>query len=105
MPRKGKEPEMSYTLLRNYTELFQWMENGVLRKGFNPPENADDKQRVPFFIRYVTAGGKCEEGMVTCVSVQPERLQRKIKFVESGEIRIVYDYLVVEVDGTRFTTH
>lgn len=104
MPKK--EPEMSYTLLRNYTELFRWKDaGGSEHKGFNPPDDAVDKERVPFFIRYVTSSGKVEEGMVTCVSVQPERLQRKIRFVASGEIRIVYDYLVMEVDGTRFTTH
>lgn len=104
MPKK--EPEMSYTLLRNYTELFRWKDaDGAERKGFNPPGDAVEKERVPFYIRYVTSSGKVEEGMVTCVSVQPERLQRKIRFVASGEIRIVYDYFVMEVDGTRFTTH
>lgn len=104
MPKK--EPEMSFTLLRNYTELFRWKDSdGTEHKGFNPPDKALEKERVPFYIRYVTSSGKVEEGMVTCVSVQPERLQRKIRFVTSGEIRVVYDYLVIEVDGTKFITH
>jgi hypothetical protein len=28
-----------------------------------------------------------------------------VQFVESGEIRVVNDILVLEVDGTRFITH
>lgn len=100
-------PTVSYTLLRNYTELFQWTDSKtkMQRKGFNPPADATDAERVPFFIRYVTSSGKVESGQVTCISVQPERQQRKIKFANSGEIRIVYDYLVLEVDGTKFLTH
>lgn len=105
MPKQ--QPTVSYTLLRNYTELFQWTDPATrtIRKGFNPPAEVKDAERVPFFIRYITAGGKVEEGTVTCISVQPERQQRKIKFVQSGEIRIVYDYLVLEVDGTCFLSH
>lgn len=106
MPRKN--PIVSYTLLRNYTELFQWKEvgTGVHRKGFNPPsEGVTDVERVPFFIRYLTSKGKCESGEVVCISVQPGRAQRKIKFIQSGEIRIVNDHLIIEVDGTRFLTH
>lgn len=101
-------PTVSYTLLRNYTELFQWTDirTGLIRKGFNPPkEGVKDVQRVPFFIRYITSKGKIEEGNVICISVDTSRQQRKIKFVDSGEIRIVYDYLIVEVDGTKFLTH
>lgn len=102
-----KNPEMSYTLLRQYTELFQWEDAGthLMRKGHNPPEDAINKQRVPFYIRYVTSRGRVEEGVVVCIAVNSERLQRKVKYVASGEIRIVYDYLVVEVDGTKFITH
>lgn len=106
MPKK--EPTVSYTLLRNYTEQFQWKDSrtGLVRKGFNPPtEGATDVERVPFFIRYLTSGGKVESGNVVCISVQPERAQRKIKFVQSGEIRIVNDHLILEVDGTKFLTH
>jgi hypothetical protein len=46
-----------------------------------------------------------EEGTVVCISVQPERNQRKVKFVSSGEIRVVNDHLIIEVDGTRFLAH
>lgn len=105
MPKKT--PTMSFTTLRMYTEKFQWNDRatGELRKGFNPPEDALNKERIPFFIRYITREGKVEEGMVTCISVCPERLQREIKYMKSGEIRTVRDYLVIEVDGTRFLTH
>lgn len=106
MPKTN--PTVSYTLLRNYTELFQWKDvrAGQTRKGFNPPsDGVSDVERVPFFIRYLTTGGKIEEGTVVCISVQPERHQRKIKFVNSGEIRVVNDHLIIEVDGTRFLAH
>lgn len=104
MPRK--EPTMSYTLLRNYTEKFQWTDkNGVKNTGYNPPEDAKNVERVPFYIKFVTSDGKVESGLVTCVSSVPARHQRKIRFVDSGEIRVCYDFLVLEVDGTRFVTH
>jgi hypothetical protein len=106
MPKTN--PTVSYTLLRNYTEQFQWKDSrtGLVRKGFNPPaEGVSDVERVPFFIRYLTTGGKVEEGTVVCISVQPERNQRKVKFVSSGEIRVVNDHLIIEVDGTRFLAH
>ena len=101
------QPEMSYTLLRNYTEKFQWIDPVAKSpsKGFNPPEGATNVERVPFFINYVTGSGKTEKGIVVCIRVMPEKLQRKIMFVDSGEIRIVYDYLIREVDGVKFITH
>lgn len=100
-------PTMSFTLLRNYTEQFQWIDarTKMPRKGFNPPADALNVERVPFFIRFVTSKGKLESGTVTCISVDADRHQRKIKFVNSGEIRIVYDYLIIEVDGTQFISH
>ena len=111
MPKQS--PTLSYTLLRNYTELFQWVDptTGQQRKGFNPPAGAQQVERVPFYIKFITSSGKVEEGNVVCISVDAQRQQRKIKFVEdwknikSGEIRIAYDYLILEVDGTRFVSH
>lgn len=105
MPKKS--PTLSYTLLRNYTEQFQWTDKltKTLRKGFNPPTDAIDATRVPFYIRYITRDGKVEEGTVTCISVDTQRQQRRIKYVKSQEIRTVYDYLILEVDGVRFVSH
>ena len=105
MPKQS--PTLSYTLLRNYTEQFQWIDpvTKQQRKGFNPPAGAQQVERVPFYIKFVTSTGKVEDGTVVCISVGPQRQQRKIKFIPSGEIRIVYDYLVLEVDGTRFVSH
>ena len=102
-----QSPTLSYTLLRNYTEQFQWIDprTGQQRKGFNPPAGAQQIDRVPFYIKFVTSSGKLEEGSVVCISVDAKRQQRKIKFIASGEIRIVYDYLILEVDGTRFVSH
>lgn len=105
MPKKPML--MSYTTLRMYTEKFQWTDalSGEKREGFNPPQTAKDVERKPFYIKYITGHGKVEEGVVTCIKVDPKRLQRSIKFEKSGEIRIVRDYLVIEVDGVKFFTH
>lgn len=105
MPKESQV--VSFTLIRMYTEKFKWTDpiTGETRTGFNPPENAGFKERVPFFIRFITEEGKVVSGMVTCIAVYPNRLQRLVKFVESGEKRIAHDYLVIEIDGTHFLTH
>lgn len=105
MPRRN--PTMSYTLIRNYTEKFRWDDpkTGSERKGFNPPTNAWNVERIPFFIRFITGKGKVISGTVVCIGVETLFQQRRVKFVDSGEIRMVRDYLVIEVDGTRFITH
>lgn len=111
MPRI--EPGMSYTAIRNYTEKWQWEENGRVVRGFNPPIGAKNVERVPFYIKYITKGnakkkrkgGKVESGIAVCIKVMPRELSRLIKFVDSGEIRQVFDLLVMEVDGVRFMAH
>ena len=98
---------MSYQQIRNYTEKFRWIDRktGLKQKGFNPPRTAIEVERVPFFIRYVTQKGKLESGYAVCIKVDLRRKQRMIQFVESQEIRRVCDYLIIEIDGTRFVTH
>ena len=83
MPKKPML--MSYTTLRMYTEKFQWTDalSGEKREGFNPPQTAKDVERKPFYIKYITGHGKVEEGVVTCIKVDPKRLQRSNKFEKS----------------------
>lgn len=98
--------KISYTMIRMYAEKFEYTDRkGVRRMDFNPPRDAADVKRVPFYIKYITRDGKVEEGRVECISVDPFRKQRKIRYLESGEIRVVRDYLVVEIDGVKFITH
>lgn len=78
---------------------------GLDTTGYNPPQGADNLRRVPFFIKYITAEGRLEQGNCICLKVNTRRHQRTIQYVNSQEIRTVRDYLVVEVDGTRFVTH
>lgn len=94
----------SWQNIRNYTEKKSWEDpkTGIKTIGFNPPSNARNVQRIPFFIRYVTLKGKYEEGMCVCLSVNLARHQRRIQFVKSQQIRWVNDFLVTEVDGVRF---
>lgn len=105
MPRQ--QPELSFQQLRNYTEKFSWEDQttGLRTTGYNPPADAKLIERVPFFIRFVTQSGILEEGNVVCLKVDLKRHQRMIQFVNSGEIRIACDYLIIEVDGVRFFTH
>lgn len=105
MPKK--QPTMSYTLLRNYTEKFQWInpKTGIKEKGFNPPADAVDKERVPFFIRYLTLSGKTHCGEVTCIAVDVANGQRDIKYVTSNVIHTINDQFVLEVDGVEFLSH
>lgn len=102
-----QQPTQSFQNLRNYTEKWTWTDarTGIRTTGYIVPKEAKDAQRVPFHIRFVTKGGELEEGNVVCLSVDRRRHERLVKFVASDEIRRVYDYLIIEVDGTRFVTH
>lgn len=104
MPRK--ESKLSYTLIRNVAEQFEWVDaDGRKQIGINPPQGAKEVARVPFSIKYITKDGKVESGHVVCISVDANRLQRKIKYVDSGEIRVVNDLLVMEINGTKYQAH
>lgn len=100
-------PKQSYTNLRAYTEKWQWIDprSGNLVTGYVHPQTAIKVERHPFFIKFVTKTGHVDAGNCVCLSVNTLTHQRKVQFVESGEIRVVNDILVLEVDGTRFITH
>lgn len=97
-------PRQSWQNLRNYTEKFAWDDprSGIRTTGFNPPQNAKNIARVPFFIRYVTLSGRVEEGECVTLSLNLARHQRMVQFIRSKEIRWVNDFLVIEVDGVQF---
>lgn len=99
-----KQPQMSFEFLRNYIEKWQWTDpkTGHHTVGYNAPKDARDKMQVPFHIKYVTLQGNLEEGYCVCLKAWPRRRQHTIMFVESREIRMINDFLVIEVDGTRF---
>ena len=106
MPRNT--PSQSFQNLRNYTEKFQWRDKttNLMTTGYNPPQGAAELSRVPYFIKYVTGKGRLEFGNVITLKVDRRRHQRTIQFVDNpSQIRVVRDYLVIEVDGTRFITH
>lgn len=102
-----RQPTQSYTELRRYMEKWQWNDprTGCWVTGFNPPQKARNVQRMPFYIKFLTKSGHVDIGTCVCLAVDIDRHQRKVQFVESGEIRVVNDILVLEVDGTRFITH
>ncbi len=103
----NKKPTQSYTELRRFCEKWQWTDPRSRHyvTGYVHPQTARDVERVPFFIRFLTKTGHVDEGNCVCLSVDVMRHQRKVKFVQSGEIRVVNDILVLEVDGTRIITH
>ena len=103
----NSRPRQSYQNLRAYCEKWQWTDSktGKQVTGYVHPQTARNVKRKPFFIRFLTKTGHVDEGNCVCLSVDILKHQRKVQFVESGEIRVVNDILVLEVDGTRFITH
>ncbi len=101
-------PTLSWHHIRNYCEKFRWRDprSHLLTEGYNPPKSVPEKEieRVPFYIKFITGKGKVEEGYCICLKVVRKRHQRMVQFVESKEIRWVRDYLVMEINGTRFVT-
>lgn len=102
-----QQPTISFQQLRNLTEKWTWRDPGTgLRiTGYNPPPDALEKKQKPYFVRYVTGEGYLEQGEVVTLKVNLRRHQRKVLFVTSGEIRVLRDYLIIEVDGMRILTH
>ena len=91
---------LHWSLIRNMTERFTWIDavDHSVREGFNPPRNALRKERKPYDICFVTSRGRVYRGRVVTMTVYPERHQRLVKFLASGEMRPVRDYLIVSVD-------
>lgn len=103
----NQRPTQSYTALRRYCEKWQWTDprTGLRQTGYVHPQTARDVERMPFFIKFLTRTGHVDQGTCVCLSVDVLRHQRRVRFVGSGEVRVVNDVLVLEVDGTRFITH
>lgn len=101
-----KNPVLSWTQIRNYAERWSWTDakTGVRVTGYNVPEGAKDKRQVPYFLRVVTLKGELMQGEVITLKVLPKH-RRLVRFVQSGEIRNIADYLVISIDGIRFVTH
>ncbi len=102
-----RRPTQSYTELRRFTEKWRWTDprTGQRVTGYVHPQTARDVERAPFYIKFLTKTGHVDEGVCVCLSVDTARHQRKVQFTASGEIRVVNDILVIDVDGTRFITH
>ena len=103
----SSKPSQSWTEIRTLTEKFEWTDTrtGIRVTGMNPPHGAKDVKRKPFYIRYITGKGIVEEGVVTCIRVDPYRHMRRVRYEQSREIRWVRDYLIIEIDGIRIVTH
>lgn len=99
-----RQPVLSWEHIRNYTEKWSYLDPRTAQRkvSFNPPADAKDKRQVPYFVRYITSRGITEQGEVITLKVDPARHQRKVKFIASNEVRILRDYLIIEVDGVRF---
>lgn len=98
----------SFQQLRDYMEKWQWRDphSGITTTGYNVPQSAiKTAKRVPVHLKFLTLDGRLEQGNVVCLKVDVRRHQRTVQFVESKEFRRVCDYLILEVDGTRFYAH
>ena len=104
MPKQ--QPVLSWTQIRNYAERWSWIDprTGVKVTGYNVPDGAKEKRQVPYFLRVVTLKGELMQGEVITLKVLPKH-RRLIRFVQSGEIRNIADYLIISIDGIRFVTH
>ena len=105
MPKNN--PTISWQLLRNYMEQWIWSDpkTGVQVTGFNPPDKAKDKRQKPFYFKAITGKGEVISGEAICLKVFLDKHQRMVRFTQSGEIRRIRDYLVMEVNGVRVVTH
>ena len=87
----------------------QWIwtdqKTGVQVTGFNPPDKAKEKRQKPFFFRAITSKGEVIAGEAICLKVYLNLHQRMVKFTQSGEIRRIRDYLVLDVNGIKVVTH
>lgn len=103
MPRQ--QPKVSWHHIRNYCEKFSWTDprSGLVTEGYNPPSGVS-ATRVPFNVKYITVDGNVESGRCVCLKVNRKAHQRMVMFVNSGEIRWIRDYLVMEVNDTLFVT-
>ena len=100
-------PSISWQQIRTLAERWDWnvtdrQGRATTATGHNPPKGAKGKRQHPYFIKYITKNGHVEQGMViTCKVTSTARHQRMVKFVESGQVRIVNDLLVMQIDGFR----
>jgi hypothetical protein len=97
------QPSEHWQKVRMFAEKWQWQDKrtGLMTVGYNPPPGVQKLSRVPFFVRYVTKKGRLESGMVISLEVDRRKHLRRIMFVNSGEIRFIWDFLIVDIDGTR----
>lgn len=103
-----KQPTVSFQHIRSLTEQWSWTDpaTGVRVTGFNVPAAARPSARqVPYFVSYVTGNGNLEQGEVITLKVDLRRHQRKVLFPASGEIRIIRDYLIIQINGIRVITN
>lgn len=99
-------PTISWQQLRNYMEQWTWRQGDCTVTGFNPPEKARDKRQKPFYFRAVTGKGEVIGGEAVCLKVfNGKEHQRMVRFTQSGQVRRIRDYLVMEVNGIRVVTH
>lgn len=103
----AKQPAISWQQLRNYMEQWTWkdLRTGCEVTGFNPPENAKEKRQKPFYFRAITGKGEVISGEAICLKVFLDSKQRMVKLTQSGQVRRIRDYLVMEVNGVRVITH
>lgn len=107
MPRIA--PTLRWQFVRNLTEKFRWRDRktGLFTTGYNPPVGAKELTRVPFHIKFVTKTGRLEECDATCYKVDRRKHLRLIRIESSvtarqrGNFRYVWDFLIIEIDGTR----
>lgn len=94
----------SWQRIREYTEQWDWTDavTGLRTIGFNPPKSARDAKRRPFHIKYVTGNGHLVVANAVCIKVDRRKHMRRLQFLPGNKIEWCRDYLIIEINGTRF---
>ena len=66
-------------------------------------ERKDEKGApIPFDFTYIALSGEVIEGKnVVCISVDPKTKTRRLKFLDSGQVRKIHDVLLTSINDTR----
>lgn len=71
-------------------------------------KQTEEQGRVPFSITYACLDGTIidvQEKCMVCISVDTHEHRRRIKSITSGEIRTVYDSLILRVNDSKIVVN
>lgn len=96
----------SYQNLRYLTEKVRYLKKGKWYTALQKPADCEQWEHVEFSMRAITSNGEKMDGdRVICIGVDTHGRKRKVKFMESGEIRWVYDMFIKQINNAIIVMH